>query len=414
MRRRPSAGQVLLNFAGNAVKFTEQGTVRLLATQVTANAGEVLLRCEVVDTGVGIDEDAQSRLFEAFEQADTSTTRRFGGTGLGLAINKRLVSLMAGELGFSSRPGEGSTFWFTARLAPASGMATDVTMLAATSDTTLSAASLASLELELRERYRGARILLAEDNPVNREVALSLMADLGFAIDCAEDGRRALALASERSYDLILMDMQMPEMDGVAATRHPFATAGAGAQAAPIIALTANAFDEDRERCLAAGMNGHVAKPVEPATLFSALRRWLPARRPPASAVVPGDPAALPPRPPTSPCSSACDVAAASMSPPDCTGARTRADLCRLLRMFVDGHADDARRLREYLARSESEPAQRLAHTLKGRRVCWARWTSSGWPPRSRCWQTKTAVRTKRCWPNSMLRCRPSRGCRSR
>ena len=362
-------GQVLLNFAGNAVKFTEQGTVRLLATQVTANAGEVLLRCEVVDTGVGIDEDAQSRLFEAFEQADTSTTRRFGGTGLGLAINKRLVSLMAGELGFSSRPGEGSTFWFTARLAPASGMATDVTMLAATSDTSpLSAASLASLELELRERYRGARILLAEDNPVNREVALSLMADLGFAIDCAEDGRRALALASERSYDLILMDMQMPEMDGVAATRAIRSLpAGAGAQAAPIIALTANAFDEDRERCLAAGMNGHVAKPVEPATLFSALRRWLPARRPPASAVVQVDPAAVAAAP--------ADLALLERLR-RCGGVDVAAGLhrvrgrvpafARLLRMFVDGHADDARRLREYLARSESEPAQRLAHTLKG------------------------------------------------
>ncbi len=356
-------GQVLLNFAGNAVKFTERGSVHLRVAQVSSDDTGVLLRCEVVDTGVGIDEAAQSRLFEAFEQADTSTTRRFGGTGLGLAINKRLVALMAGEVGFSSRVGEGSTFWFTARLAWASGTATDLTLLAATSDTApLSASSLASLEQELRERYGGARILLVEDNPVNREVALSLMADLGFVIDCAEDGRQAVTLATGHSYDLILMDMQMPNMDGIAATRALRALPER--QAVPIVALTANAFDEDRERCLAAGMNGHVAKPVEPATLFSALRRWLPERLLPAVSAEAKGPAA-----------DAADAALVARLR-HCAGMDVDAGLhrvrdrvatyARLLRMFADGHGSDVARLRELLAQGEREAAQRLAHSLKG------------------------------------------------
>ena len=356
-------GQVLLNFAGNAVKFTERGSVTLRVAQEAADDAGVLLRCEVIDTGVGVDEAAQARLFEAFEQADTSTTRRFGGTGLGLAINRRLVTLMHGEVGFSSRVGEGSTFWFTARLAWASGAATDTTMLAATSDASpLSASSLASLERELRERYSGARILLVEDNAVNREVALSLMADLGFVIDCAENGRQAVALASGRNYDLILMDMQMPEMDGIAATRALRALPDR--QAVPIVALTANAFDEDRERCLAAGMNGHVAKPVEPATLFSALRRWLPERLLPAPAAEMRDASA-----------DAADTALISRLRA-CAGVDVDAGLhrvrervatyARLLRMFADGHGDDVARLQALLAEGDPAGAQRLAHSLKG------------------------------------------------
>jgi signal transduction histidine kinase len=256
-------GQILLNLAGNAVKFTERGSINLRVRLLEESAAAVLLRIEVQDSGIGITPEDQKRLFTAFEQADGSMTRKYGGTGLGLAISKRLVQMMGGEIGVESLSGQGSTFWFTVRL----GKATDGAVLPAptfASDTPA---------IQIISRYPGARILLAEDEPINQEVSRGLLEEVGLAVDLAEDGREALALAQQNRYDLILMDMQMPNLNGVDATRAIRALPGYAQT--PILAMTANAFDEDRQVCLAAGMNDHIGKPVEPERLFETLLKWL-------------------------------------------------------------------------------------------------------------------------------------------
>ncbi|MEW6294086.1 MAG: ATP-binding protein [Pseudomonadota bacterium] len=256
-------GQILLNLAGNAIKFTEHGHVRLRVRSVKETPEAVQVRFEIVDTGIGIDPAAQSRLFTSFEQADNSTTRKYGGTGLGLAICKRLVQLMGGEIGVESAPGAGSTFWFSVPLRRRKLAAVPP---APTFETT-------GAEQQLRRDHGGARVLLAEDEPVNREVSCGLLGDVGLAVDIAEDGRQALELASQNRYDLILMDMQMPNLNGIGATQS--IRAASLNRETPILAMTANAFDEDRQTCLAAGMNGHIAKPVDPDRLYETLLKWL-------------------------------------------------------------------------------------------------------------------------------------------
>ena len=256
-------GQILLNLVSNAIKFTDQGTVTLKARLIEAHAHETLLRWEVTDTGIGINAEALARLFTAFEQADNSMTREHGGTGLGLAISKRLVTMMGGEIGVESTPGQGSTFWFTVRLGKPDGE------LATGSRGTASM----SAEEVLKARYSGARILLAEDEPGSRQVISGLLEEVGLAVDLAEDGRQALDLARKHTYALILMDMQMPVLNGLDATRAIRALPG-HAQT-PILAMTANAFDEDRQACIEAGMNEHISKPMNPQTLYGTLLRWL-------------------------------------------------------------------------------------------------------------------------------------------
>lgn len=255
-------GQVLLNLVGNAIKFTSQGSVRVRVSHADAPAGAPgCLRFEISDTGIGIAADAQSRLFHAFEQIDPSMTRRYGGTGLGLAISKRLVEQMGGDIGVQSAPGQGSTFWFT--WCAKQGAAYPGTPARASPDA----------EAQIKLRYAGSTVLLADDEPVNREVSRMLLEEAGLVVDVADNGQKALELARQQRYDLILMDMQMPQLNGLDATRA--IRADSANRHTPILALTANAFEEDRQVCLAAGMNDHIGKPVDPATLFAALLHWL-------------------------------------------------------------------------------------------------------------------------------------------
>ena len=393
--------QALINLLANAVKFTQSGWVRLRGQLLREDRGRLQVRFEVQDTGDGIAPERQAALFTAFEQGDSSTTRRHGATGLGLALTRHLAQLMGGEVGLQSTPGQGSTFWFTAwlgapeqagdraapvplqglrallvddlpealqaltdrlhmlglqvdaqpsgaaalqrataeinagrpfdvllidwRMAPMDGIETlqklrgvlgagtppailatafDETAMwhrarAAQFDAVLVKPITASMlhdtlsrvlrkqtglrlaaplplgqaEALLRQHHAGQRVLLVEDNPVNQEVGQELLRHAGLVVETADNGRCAVELALTRDYALVLMDMQMPELDGLAATREIRARAGLGL---PIIAMTANAFGEDRQACLDAGMNDHVAKPVRPEHLYATLQRWLP------------------------------------------------------------------------------------------------------------------------------------------
>jgi PAS domain S-box-containing protein len=254
--------QALLNYVGNAVKFTDAGriTLRVLLLEETADQAQLLF--EVEDTGVGIEARALARLFTPFEQADNATSRKYGGTGLGLAITRKLAQLMGGDAGARSVPGQGSTFWFSARFAKsATAEVTDVVSEDGN-----------ALDL-LRTQHPGLRVLVAEDEPVNCEITSILLEEAGCLVETAEDGLLAVQRAANHPYDLILMDMQMPGLDGLEATRRIRQLSGYSQT--PIIAMTANAFVEDRVRCMAAGMNAFVTKPVLPDVLYRAMVRAL-------------------------------------------------------------------------------------------------------------------------------------------
>jgi two-component system, sensor histidine kinase and response regulator len=486
-------GQILLNFLGNAVKFTESGSIGLHGWTTPGADGGMIARFEVRDTGIGLTPEQQKRLFNAFEQADASTTRKYGGTGLGLAISRRLTELMGGRIGVESQLGRGSNFWIEIPFSPGLGgvaagpplavtrakralvvddlpeareslaamlerfeltvttAADGATALRRTAEqdkrgqpfdlllvdwqmpimdglevgSRLSAMALkrppvrllvtaygdgpapevlaahgflavlakpltpsrlfdalqnafapgqdsAPESLRVGEaesrllRRRPGRVLLVEDNTINQEVAFELLAAVGLDVDLAEDGQVALDKARADVYDLILMDIQMPIMDGLTATR--LIRELPAHHATPIVAMTANAFEEDRQACRAAGMNDHVVKPVDPEALYSSLLRWLPtdggADRPDEQDApsVPTDRAA------------GSDLAELPRSLADIEGldyaaglrfAGSRSDLyLDLLRRFLDNR--DAATLIHALAVGDSEAAKRAAHTLKG------------------------------------------------
>ncbi len=486
-------GQILINYASNAIKFTEQGEVVVRVRHQVLADGAVLLRAEVRDTGIGMSAEQSARLFQSFQQADSSTTRKHGGTGLGLAISKRLAELMGGEVGLESREGHGSTFWFTARLL--FGQGTEAPRLsipdlrgrpvlvvddsptareilggmleqmhchvaqASGGDEALALARAAQQAgrpfevafldwrmpdmdgIELAEKLaqlpsppapvivtahgreevsqeaqragvelllvkpvnpsllfetamralsvtqpvteplpraalqsdaphlaplRGALVLLVDDNDLNRQIGTELLQAVGIEVEVAEDGRQALDRLAAKAYELVLMDMQMPVMDGLEATRairrHP------RWQQLPVLAMTANAMAIDRQRCLEAGMNSHIAKPIDPNELYAQLLQWLPRRERVAAstaaalAVAAGGPAqeSLP----------ADDALLRIPGLDAASGLRRvlqrRSTYDGLLRRFVDGQAKAVATARAVLAAGDRTQAQRLLHTLKG------------------------------------------------
>jgi PAS domain S-box-containing protein len=266
--------QVLINYANNAVKFTKAGKIDIVIRMQEQTDTDILLYCGVSDTGIGMTEEQCGQLFQSFQQADSSTTRKYGGTGLGLVIAKKLAELMQGEVGVDSEFGKGSTFWFTARLGKVIDLKHHAVFDSISSE--VGDVSFSRRESSMENRlaaFKGASILLVEDNKLNQEVALELLRDAGFIVDLAGNGEIAVRKVQKTFYDLVLMDMQMPIMDGITATQEIRKLSRCAHL--PIIAMTANAMQVDRQRCFDAGMNDHLSKPVDPENLWQVLLRWI-------------------------------------------------------------------------------------------------------------------------------------------
>jgi len=356
--------QALLNYAGNAVKFTEQGFIVLNVKILEDIDDQLLIRFEVRDTGIGISPDQIARLFQPFEQIVTNTSQ-YGGTGLGLVITQRLAQLMGGEVGVDSSPGVGSTFWFTAHLQRSQAIIPAVSTIM--DDVT------ARLQLQLK--HFGVKILLAEDNIVNREVLQELIRGTGLIMDVVVDGLEAVNQVKTKVYDLILMDMLMPKMDGLEATR--IIRALPEWKTKPIVAITANAFSEDRLACAKAGMNDFITKPMMPNILYNVLLKWLPVQANSEEKVIKDSSLlekALPNKTTLLGEESSWDSAIACISKvPGLNRAYCQSllggnavKLMELLAIFIELHAKDMVLLASSLADGDYATAQSLVHSLKG------------------------------------------------
>ena len=338
--------QVLLNYVSNAIKFSETGKVHIRARAVEERDNNVLVRFEVQDQGIGMTQQQMAKLFQSFHQADTSTTRRYGGTGLGLVISKQLAELMGGTVGVDSTPGVGSTFWFTARLQKSVQL--------------LQPADGEALEPDLRASIQGASILLVEDNVFSQQVGQELLEDAGATVVIANNGKEAIDLMLKEHFDCVLMDVQMPVMDGYETTR--LIRADPRLSGTLVIAMTANAGREDQARCLAAGMDEFVTKPIAPNLLFAVLAKWMSQRA--------GDRA---PRAIPSP------VPLAPSAPPVDTGSAELFDMAMLAQtfgnkpekmrkyalMFLDSARDSLAEVDEALGRSDRKRLAELGHRIK-------------------------------------------------
>ncbi|RAU20338.1 hypothetical protein CU669_19020 [Paramagnetospirillum kuznetsovii] len=257
----------MLNYLNNAVKFTESGKITVDVDGSDADAAGIMLRCAVSDTGIGLTLDQQAELFRPFQQADITITRKFGGTGLGLAISKQLAELMGGAVGVESTPGQGSTFWFTVRVEAVATAKADVR------NGPRRVAKHKNIGPRDWATLQGTRVLLVEDDPTNQAVAIGLLGALGMVVDIASDGAKATDMVRDKDYEIVLMDMQMPVMDGLTATR--LIRRHEALDNLPIVAMTANVMSSHLDECLAAGMCDFISKPFEPGQLYATILKWV-------------------------------------------------------------------------------------------------------------------------------------------
>jgi len=358
--------QCLIKYLSNAVKFTKRGTITLRVRkldQPNDKPDHIAIRFEVEDTGIGIPLGAQKRLFSDFEQAENTTDRKFGGTGLGLAITRKLAIMMGGNADFRSSPGKGSLFWFDVKL----GVPVEQ------SDSAEIYTDIAVLERTLSEQFKDARILMAEDNKTNQDVVIGMLDDVGMKAVVVENGRQAVDTLETRVFDLILMDMQMPIMDGLTAAR--MIRCYPSCKTVPIVALTANSYDEDFQKCIDAGMNDHLGKPVLPEVFYATLLKWLSASRNTETTDKTSAPAATPPPPSSAAPPPMDDETRLRRELGDCPWIdldlglkynRLASRYIKILNEYANVRGDSASSIQSFLSAGDKDGAARVAHTLKG------------------------------------------------